>query len=53
MKKIITLLLSTVLLQSSLLAQDFVLDNAKMTPSPGQFPGGTETISFDFYVIKD
>ena len=52
MKKILSLLLITFLLQSSLLAQDFVLNNPVMTPNPGQFPGGTETVSFDFYVAQ-
>ena len=52
MKRFLTLLLITFLLQSSLVAQDFVLNNPAMTPSPGVFPGGTETISFDFYVAQ-
>ncbi len=52
MKRFLTLLLITFLLQSSLVAQDFVLNNPTMTPNPGVFPGGTETISFDFYVAQ-
>lgn len=38
------------LMQFSLSAQDFVLNNPVMTPNPGVFPGGTETMTFDFYV---
>ncbi len=52
MKRFLTLLLITFLFQSSLVAQDFVLNNPTMTPNPGVFPGGTETISFDFYVAQ-
>ncbi len=50
MKKILTVILTTLLLQSGLIAQDFVLNNPVMTPNPGVFPGGTETVTFDFYV---
>lgn len=32
---------------------DFVLNNPVMTPNPAIFPGGLETISFDFYVTGD
>ncbi len=52
MKRFLTLLLITAFFQSSLVAQDFVLNNPAMTPNPGTFPGGTETISFDFYVAQ-
>ncbi len=41
-----------VLLQSSLIAQDFSLTNPTMTPNPGVFPGGTETVSFNFAVSQ-
>jgi hypothetical protein len=37
-------------LQGSLFAQDFVVNNPVMTPNPGVFPGGVETVTFDFYV---
>jgi len=52
MKRILSLILTTILLQSAIFAQDFVLNNPVMTPNPGQFPGGTETVSFDFYVAQ-
>jgi hypothetical protein len=52
MKKILSLILTTIVLQCALFAQDFVLNNPVMTPNPGQFPGGTETVSFDFYVAQ-
>ena len=41
-----------VLLQGSLLAQDFSLTNPVMSPNPGVFPGGTETVSFNFAVSQ-
>ena len=50
MKKTLSLLMIGLMIQFSLLAQDFVLNNPVMTPNPGIFPGGTETIVFDFYV---
>ncbi len=50
MKKIIVAVLTFFALQSSLFAQDFTLNNPTMTPNPGVYPGGTETVSFDFYV---
>ena len=52
MKKFLTLILTTFFLQTALLAQDFVLNNPVMTPNPGVFPGGTETVNFDFYVAQ-
>lgn len=52
MKKILSLILITVMLQSTSVAQDFVLNNPVMAPNPGLFPGGTETVSFDFYVAQ-
>ncbi|MDB5200092.1 MAG: hypothetical protein JWO92_2055 [Chitinophagaceae bacterium] len=52
MKKILSLILITVILQGSLLAQDFVLNNPVMAPDPAPFPGGTETVTFDFYVAQ-
>ncbi len=50
MKKILNILIIGLLMQFSLSAQDFVLNNPVMTPNPGIFPGGTETMTFDFYV---
>lgn len=50
MKKILVSVLIFFVLQSSLFAQDFVVNNPVMTPNPGIFPGGTETVTFDFYV---
>lgn len=35
-------------MQISLFAQDFALTNPTITPNPGVYPGGTETISFNF-----
>lgn len=52
MKRILVLILTTLLLQTSSFAQDFVLNNPVMTPNPGVFPGGTETVTFDFYVAQ-
>src|SRR5437868_3363529 len=50
MKKFLSLLIIGLTMQMSLSAQDFVLNNPVMTPNPGVFPGGLQTISFDFYV---
>jgi len=50
MKKILVSALISFVLQSSLFAQDFTLNNPVMTPNPGIYPGGTETVTFDFYV---
>ncbi len=50
MKKILNILIIGLIMQFSLSAQDFVLNNPVMTPNPGIFPGGTETMTFDFYV---
>ncbi|HMC99899.1 MAG TPA: T9SS type A sorting domain-containing protein [Ferruginibacter sp.] len=50
MKKFLSLLIIGLTMQMSLSAQDFVLNNPVMTPNPGVFPGGFQTISFDFYV---
>ena len=52
MKKFLTLALTALLLQSTLFAQDFVVNNPLMSPNPGVFPGGTETVTFDFYVAQ-
>ena len=50
MKKILVSVLIFFALQSSIFAQDFVVNNPVMAPNPGIFPGGTETVTFDFYV---
>ncbi|HMD00145.1 MAG TPA: T9SS type A sorting domain-containing protein [Ferruginibacter sp.] len=50
MKKLLSLLLIGITMQFSLNAQDFVLNNPIMSPNPAVFPGGLQTISFDFYV---
>ncbi len=50
MKKYLSLLLLGLVTQLSLSAQDFVLTNPVMNPNPGIYPGGTENITFDFYV---
>lgn len=53
MKKILSSLLIMVLLQSASIAQDFSLSNPTMTPAPGIYPGGTETVSFNFAVSQN
>ena len=50
MKKILVSALTFLVFQSCLFAQDFVVNNPVMIPNPGIFPGGTETVTFDFYV---
>ncbi|MDQ6756017.1 MAG: T9SS type A sorting domain-containing protein [Bacteroidota bacterium] len=52
MKKILSLIIFAVLLQTSLVAQDFALTNPTMNPNPGVYPGGTETVSFNFSVSQ-
>lgn len=53
MKKILSLILIAFLFQSSLNAQDFALTNPVMSPNPGVFPGGSETVSFNFSVSQN
>ena len=53
MKKFLSSILLLVILQGSIFAQDFSLTNPVMTPSPGVFPGGTETVSFNFAVSQN
>lgn len=50
MKKIIKLLIIGLAVQFSASAQDFVLNNPVMNPNPAVYPGGLQTITFDFYV---
>ena len=50
MKKFLSLLFIGLSIQLSLSAQDFVLNNPIMNPNPGTYPGGLETMTFDFYV---
>ncbi|HUS00223.1 MAG TPA: T9SS type A sorting domain-containing protein [Chitinophagaceae bacterium] len=53
MKKILSLILVSILLYASASAQDFALTNPVMTPNPGVYPGGTETVSFNFSVSQN
>ena len=50
MKKFINIVILLIALQGVTNAQDFVLNNPVITPAPGVFPGGKETVTFDFYV---
>ena len=50
MKKFLSVLILGLSMQLSLSAQDFVLNNPVMNPNPGVYPGGLQTITFDFYV---
>src|SRR6185436_10796251 len=58
MKKIISLLVIGLIVQFSVSAQDFVLNNPTMTPNPIVYPivapnpGGIANITFDFYVAQ-
>ncbi|WP_300598372.1 hypothetical protein [Niabella sp.] len=52
MKKLLTTILNIALFVSIsgiASAQDFVLNNGVITPAPAIFPGGTVTITYDFY----
>ncbi|WP_300600734.1 hypothetical protein [Niabella sp.] len=49
-KKLIILSLFCSVISGMALGQEWVLNNADMNPAPATFPGGKETISFDFYL---
>ncbi|MGJ7032417.1 hypothetical protein [Niabella hirudinis] len=49
---IVILLAILAIFSKSVSAQNFVLNNPSITPNPAVFPGGKETITFDFYVTQ-
>ena len=52
MKNRIVGLIGWMVMSLGLWGQDFVLSNPGMTDSPVPFPGGRQTISFDFYILQ-
>ncbi|HSK12956.1 MAG TPA: hypothetical protein VK907_07050, partial [Phnomibacter sp.] len=52
MKKLLSIIVLGLMLSAKPFAQNinFVLNNPSMVPNPGVFPGGTETIEFDFFL---